>query len=99
MSQFNMTSTLLRRTVSQIALVLTFVVALASAPLFARAVSSKPKTTADESSGSALELILPRTSQHRAISESRQAAHLPGWISRSLSAGAYSAFAVHRPCV
>lgn len=60
MSQFNMTSALvLRRAVSQIALVLTFVVALVNAPVFAQAVSSKAKTTADESSGAAPELIQP----------------------------------------
>jgi thiosulfate/3-mercaptopyruvate sulfurtransferase len=60
MSQYDMTSALvLRRTVSQIALVLTFVVALVSAPLFAQAVSSKAKTTADDSSGAAPEIIQP----------------------------------------
>lgn len=60
MSRFNITSALvLGRTVRQIALWITFVVALVSTSLFAQAVSSMPKMTADESSGAAPELIQP----------------------------------------
>jgi thiosulfate/3-mercaptopyruvate sulfurtransferase len=60
MNQFSVTSALFpRHMVSRMAVALTFVVALVSAPLFAQGVSSKPKTTADESSGSAPEVIQP----------------------------------------
>jgi hypothetical protein len=44
---------------SRFNMMLTFVVALVSTLLFAQAVSSKSKTTADESSGSTPELIQP----------------------------------------
>jgi thiosulfate/3-mercaptopyruvate sulfurtransferase len=60
MNQFSMTSALFpRRTVSRIAVALTFVVALVSAPVFAQAVSSKSKTTAGEFSRAAPKLIQP----------------------------------------
>ena len=55
-----MTSALFpRRTDSRIAVALTFVVVLVSAPVFAQAVSSKSKTRAGESSSSAPKLIQP----------------------------------------
>jgi thiosulfate/3-mercaptopyruvate sulfurtransferase len=54
-----MTSPPFPRKVSGIAVALTFVVGLASALVFAQAVSSRSKTTADESSRSAPELIQP----------------------------------------
>lgn len=60
MNQFSMTSVLFpRRTVSQIAVALTFVVAIVSSPLFAQGASSKSKTEADESSSTAPKLIQP----------------------------------------
>jgi len=60
MNQFSMTSALfVRHAVSQIAVALTFVVALVSAPVCAQGVSPKSKTTADESSRSAAKLIQP----------------------------------------
>jgi thiosulfate/3-mercaptopyruvate sulfurtransferase len=59
MNQLSMTSALFpRRTVSQIAVALTFVVALVSTPAFAHAVSSKSKAATGESS-SAPKLIQP----------------------------------------
>ena len=60
MNQLSITSALFpRHMVRRMAVALTFVVALVSAPVFAQAVSSKPKTTADESPGAAPELIQP----------------------------------------
>jgi hypothetical protein len=60
MNRFSMTSALFpRRTVSRIAVRLTFVVALASALVFAQGVSSKSKTEAGESSSAAPKLIQP----------------------------------------
>jgi hypothetical protein len=60
MNQFSMTSALFpRRTVSRIAVALTFVVAMVSAPVFAQAVSSRSKR-AGESSSAAPKLIQPQ---------------------------------------
>jgi hypothetical protein len=59
MNQFSMTSALFPRTVSRIAVALTFVVALVSAPVFAQGVSSKSKTRAGEFSRAAPKLIQP----------------------------------------
>jgi thiosulfate/3-mercaptopyruvate sulfurtransferase len=60
MNELSITSALFpRHMVRRMAVALTFVVALVSTPVFAQAVSSKPKTTADKSSGAAPELIQP----------------------------------------
>lgn len=59
MNQLSMTSALFPRTVGRIAVALTFVVALVSAPAFAQARSSKSKATAGESSNAAPKLIQP----------------------------------------
>ena len=59
MNQLSMTSALFPRTVGRIAVALTFVVPLVSAPAFAQARSSKSKATAGESSNAAPKLIQP----------------------------------------
>lgn len=59
MNQLRITSAPRTCTASRIAVALTFVVALVSAPLFAQGVSSKSKTGAGESSNSAPKLIQP----------------------------------------
>ena len=58
-NQSSMTNALFPRTAIRIAVALTFVVALASAPVFAQAGSSKSKATADKSSSAAPKLIQP----------------------------------------
>src|SRR5215469_7156518 len=59
MNQSRMTNTLFFCTASRIARALTFVVALASAPVFAQANASKSKATVDQSSNAAPKLIQP----------------------------------------
>jgi len=94
-----MTSAPFPRTVSRIALALTFLVALLSAPMFAQGVSPESKTTSGESSSAAPKLIEPEELARILQSPKGGSPLILNVGYRVLYQQARSAFGVHWPCV
>jgi hypothetical protein len=100
MDQFSMTSALFLHTVGRIAVALTFVVALVSAPVFAQGGSSKSKTKAGEPS-SPLRNLSSRTNWPESCSASKGGSPLIFHVGdRVLYLQAHVPhFGVHKPCL